>query len=198
MYNYNIMKLTKKTLLIGIASITVLLGSGVALAVTNANTGKNQPHASVQTKETNPPKSEQTKVAEVRTETTVTAARPVEQPAAPTPAPQPAPVSPYPYATEISSGIWQVTDKQSVMSQAGIAVADMGKVDYVIARANAWKFAADGSYGLGQINTSKVTADFGDSKNPVSQVKWMQANCMSRYGSWDVAVDKTMRGHWVF
>lgn len=182
----------KKKILIISSVLVVLAASGTSYALMSSHTeqakiAKVETLAKTETKKIEPSDtSVQTPVTEPAPEQ-VKIAEPVQE----------APAK-YPYATEISEGIWRVTDTNSLLATAGIPAEDRDKVNYVINKANAWKFAEDGSFGIGQIDTNKVASAFGDGKDPINQMRWIQQTCIQRYGNWQKAYEKSQTGQWLF
>lgn len=80
------------------------------------------------------------------------------------------------------------SDRQSVMSAAGISKADYQYANYIISRESNWHVTAQnasGAYGLCQaLPGSKMSSAGSDwSTNPVTQLKWCDGYA-DRYGGW--------------
>lgn len=155
-------------LLVVIVSITLAVTT-LPQKQTSSVVGKNTPVESVPV----------TKIVEA-TEATA------EEPKAPQPAPV-APTAPSP-APSGSCADW--------IAQAG--VTDPANAYILIMRESGCRptarNASSGAYGIPQSLPASKIAHCGD--DPVCQIKWMQAYCISRYGSWAGAVAHSNSKGW--
>lgn len=96
------------------------------------------------------------------------------------------------------------SDKEAIMSAAGIRSSDYAYVNFIISHESGWcptklqgqigycpgyapTFIPDGlGYGLGQATPGSKMAGFGGDwqTNPVTQLKWATSYAVGRYGSW--------------
>jgi resuscitation-promoting factor RpfB len=94
------------------------------------------------------------------------------------------------------------SDKQAVMSAAGIRVGDYSYVDYIVSRESGWNAAAtnksSGAYGLCQALPGTKMASTGSDwrTNAVTQLKWCSGYATGRYGSWSAAYSFWLSNHW--
>ncbi len=93
------------------------------------------------------------------------------------------------------------SDKEALMSAAGISSSDFQYVDMIISRESGWNASAQnpaGGYGLCQaVPGSKMSSAGSDwQTNPVTQLKWCSSYAEGRYGSWAGAASFWQRNHW--
>jgi uncharacterized protein YabE (DUF348 family) len=101
------------------------------------------------------------------------------------------------------------SDKESVMSQAGISASDYKYVNYIVSNESGWcptkvqgeigycpgyvpasYILSEGiGYGLGQATPGDKMSAFGSDweSNPVTQLRWATSYADARYGSWEAA-----------
>ena len=83
-----------------------------------------------------------------------------------------------------------LSDKESLMQQAGISQSDWAATDYIVSHESSWNSAAtnpsSGAYGLCQALPASKMASAGDDykSNPVTQLKWCHDYANNRYGGW--------------
>lgn len=83
-----------------------------------------------------------------------------------------------------------LTNKQSLMQQAGIPRSDWGAVDYIVSHESSWNAGAtnvsSGAHGLCQaLPASKMASAGADyMTNPVTQLRWCHHYALNRYSSW--------------
>ncbi|MGE5310005.1 MAG: ubiquitin-like domain-containing protein [Sphaerimonospora mesophila] len=89
------------------------------------------------------------------------------------------------------------------MAAAGIAVADYGYVEYIIAHESGWgvtkaNYTGSGAYGLCQALPGKKMASAGSdwATNPITQLRWCNGYAIGRYGSWAKAYDFWIQHKW--
>lgn len=104
--------------------------------------------------------------------------------------------------TLTSSGSASSSNKEAIMSAAGISSSDYQYVDYIISKESGWNSTAANSmssaYGLCQsLPGSKMASAGSDwATNPVTQMKWCNGYATSRYGSWAGAYNFWITNHW--
>ncbi|WOO88492.1 hypothetical protein R2F61_06055 [Mollicutes bacterium LVI A0078] len=101
-----------------------------------------------------------------------------------------------------SSGSASSSNKDAIMSAAGISSSDYQYVDYIISKESGWNSTAanpmSSAYGLCQsLPGSKMASAGSDwATNPVTQMKWCNSYAVSRYGSWAGAYNFWISNHW--
>ncbi|WOO86598.1 hypothetical protein RZE82_05650 [Mollicutes bacterium LVI A0039] len=101
-----------------------------------------------------------------------------------------------------TSGPASGSEKEAIMSAAGISSSDYQYVDYIITKESGWNATADNpisdAYGLCQsLPGSKMASAGSDwATNPVTQMKWCNSYATSRYGSWANAYSFWISNHW--
>lgn len=101
-----------------------------------------------------------------------------------------------------SSGGSSSSDKQAIMSAAGISSSDYTYVDYIISKESGWSSTAanpmSSAYGLCQALPGSKMASAGSDwqTNAVTQMKWCNSYATSRYGSWASAYNFWISNHW--
>lgn len=101
-----------------------------------------------------------------------------------------------------SSGSASSSNKDAIMSAAGISSSDYQYVDYIISKESGWNSTAanpmSSAYGLCQsLPGSKMASAGSDwATNPVTQMKWCNGYATSRYGSWAGAYNFWITNHW--
>ncbi len=101
-----------------------------------------------------------------------------------------------------SSGSASSSNKDAIMSAAGISSSDYQYVDYIITKESGWNSTAanpmSSAYGLCQsLPGSKMASAGSDwATNPVTQMKWCNGYATSRYGSWAGAYNFWISNHW--
>jgi len=100
-------------------------------------------------------------------------------------------VEPEPQQPQIVVAAKPLTDKESLMQQAGIPRTDWAAVDYIVShesswRPTAWNTTGSGAYGLCQALPASKMASAGDDymSNPVTQLRWCHDYAESRYSGW--------------
>lgn len=94
------------------------------------------------------------------------------------------------------------SDKQALMSMAGISPSDYTFVDYILTKESGWRVNAvnrsSGATGLCQsLPASKMASSGSDYLiNPVTQLKWCNGYAIGRYGSWSNAYNFWLANHW--
>ncbi len=94
------------------------------------------------------------------------------------------------------------SDKEAIMSAAGISSSDYQYVDYIISKESGWNSTADNpvssAYGLCQsLPGSKMASAGSDwATNPVTQMEWCNGYATSRYGSWAGAYNFWIAHNW--
>ena len=92
------------------------------------------------------------------------------------------------------------SDKQGVMSAAGIAKGDYTYVDYIVSHESRWNATATNgkTWGLCQaLPGAKMATSGSDWKtNPVTQMKWCDSYAKRTYGSWSAAYNTWVSKHW--
>ena len=107
-----------------------------------------------------------------------------------TPQPQTPESQPEPQPTPRVEVAQPLSDKESLMQQAGIPQSDWAATDYIVSHESSWNSAAtnpsSGAYGLCQALPASKMASAGDDykSNPVTQLKWCHDYANSRYGGW--------------
>ncbi len=93
-------------------------------------------------------------------------------------------------------------DKETWMSNAGIAESNWKYVDYIVSKESGWNYKIanpySGAYGLPQAYPGNKMSSAGSDwqTNPVTQLKWMESYVNSRYGGWKNAYDFWLNNHW--
>lgn len=101
-----------------------------------------------------------------------------------------------------TSGSASSSQKNAIMSAAGISSSDYQYVDYIIKKESGWNATAanpmSSAYGLCQaLPGSKMASAGSDWKtNPITQMKWCNSYATSRYGSWSSAYNFWISHHW--
>lgn len=101
-----------------------------------------------------------------------------------------------------SSGGSSSSDKEAIMSAAGISSSDYQYVDYIISKESGWRSTAanpmSSAYGLCQSLPGSKMASAGSDwqTNAVTQMKWCNGYATSRYGSWAGAYNFWISNHW--
>lgn len=101
-----------------------------------------------------------------------------------------------------TSGGASSSNKEAIMSAAGISSSDYTYVDYIITKESGWNATAanpmSSAYGLCQALPGSKMASAGSdwSTNPVTQLKWCDGYATSRYGSWAGAYNFWISNHW--
>lgn len=106
-------------------------------------------------------------------------------------------------ATRLSSVVSAASsDKQTLMSMAGISPSDYTFVDYILTKESGWRVNAvnrsSGATGLCQsLPASKMASSGSDYlTNPITQLKWCNGYAIGRYGSWSNAYNFWLANHW--
>lgn len=101
-----------------------------------------------------------------------------------------------------TSGTAVSSQKNAIMSAAGISSSDYQYVDYIIKKESGWNASASNpmssAYGLCQALPGSKMASAGSDwqTNPVTQMKWCNSYATSRYGSWASAYNFWISHHW--
>lgn len=101
-----------------------------------------------------------------------------------------------------TSGGASSSNKQAIMSAAGISASDYSYVDYIISKESGWNATADNpmssAYGICQALPGAKMASAGSDwqTNPVTQLEWCNSYATSRYGSWAGAYSFWISHHW--
>lgn len=101
-----------------------------------------------------------------------------------------------------TSGGASSSNKQAIMSAAGISPSDYMYVDYIITKESGWNATADNpmssAYGICQALPGEKMASAGSdwATNPVTQLEWCNTYATSRYGSWSGAYSFWISHHW--
>ena len=94
------------------------------------------------------------------------------------------------------------SDKEEIMSEAGISEDDYFYVDYIVTRESSWNYTAtnsvSGAYGLCQSlpGTKMESAGSDWQTNPITQMIWCDGYAQERYGSWESAYEFWISNHW--
>lgn len=104
---------------------------------------------------------------------------------------------------EVSSASGNVSSqKQAIMSAAGISSSDYTYVDYIITKESGWNSTAanpvSSAYGLCQSLPGSKMASAGSDwqTNAVTQMQWCNSYAQSRYGSWAGAYSFWISNNW--
>jgi hypothetical protein len=107
-------------------------------------------------------------------------AQPQPENAAKTPEPKP----------QVAETSQPLSDKEQLMTAAGIPREDWAATDYIVAKESSWnptaKNPTSGAYGLCQSYPASKMASAGQDYmiNPVTQLKWCHDYAHNRYGGW--------------
>lgn len=98
-------------------------------------------------------------------------------------------VTPEPVVAERPPEPAPISDKQSLMQQAGIPQNEWEATDYIVSHESSWNPSArnaSGATGLCQALPASKMATAGSDymTNPVTQLRWCHSYATQRYGGW--------------